>query len=68
MHLVLLDGISNILAAGKKIGQLEQACVQIESCGGLDKIERLQGSPNEQVGLIVITGLLRVHNQLDGAT
>jgi len=48
-HLVLLDGISNILAAGKKIGQLEQACVQIESCGGLDKIERLQGSPNEQV-------------------
>jgi len=48
-QLVLLDGISNILAAGKKIGQCERACLQIEECGGLNNIEKLQGSPNEQV-------------------
>lgn len=47
--LVLLDGISNILAVGKKIGQIDHVCHQIEECGGLDKIERLQGSSNEQV-------------------
>jgi len=49
LQLVLLDGISNILTAGKKIGQLESACLQIENCGGLDNIEKLQGSPNDQV-------------------
>jgi len=49
VHLVLLDGISNILATGKVIDQLEHVCNEIEECGGLDKIERLQGSPNDQV-------------------
>lgn len=48
-QLVLLDGITNILRAGKKIGQCERACLQIEECGGLCKIEKLQGSPSEQV-------------------
>ena len=49
LHLVLLDGISNILTTGKKIGQLESARNDVETCGGLDKIERLQASPNEEV-------------------
>ena len=49
LHLVLLDGISNILTTGKKIGQLESARIDVETCGGLDKIERLQASPNEEV-------------------
>jgi len=49
IQLVLLDGINKILTAGVKIGQLNEACLQIENCGGLERIERLQGSPNEEV-------------------
>lgn len=49
VHLVLLDGISAILAAGVKIGQLERACQTIENCGGLELIDRLHGSANEEV-------------------
>jgi len=47
--LVILDGLSNILATGQKIGQLEMVCNQIEECEGLDKIEVLQQSENEKV-------------------
>ena len=56
IQLVLLDGISKILIAGEKIGQLDAACLQVEHCGGLDKIEKLQGSPNEEVILMIIVG------------
>jgi len=49
IQLVILDGISRILEAGEKIGQIDSACLQVENCGGLDKIEKLQGSPNENV-------------------
>jgi len=47
--LVILDGLTNILATGQKIGQIDQVCNQIEECGGLDKIELLQQSENEKV-------------------
>merc|ERR1719204_1205309 len=47
--LVILDGLTNILTTGQKIGQIEQVCNQIEECGGLDKIEMLQQSENEKV-------------------
>ena len=46
---MILDGLSNILATGQKIGQLEMVCNQIEECEGLDKIEVLQQSENEKV-------------------
>ena len=46
---MILDGLTNILATGQKIGQIEQVCNQIEECGGLDKIELLQQSENEKV-------------------
>ena len=49
MTLVILDGLTNILATGQKIGQIDQVCNQIEECGGLDKIEMLQQSENEKV-------------------
>merc|ERR1711942_322645 len=44
--LVILDGLTNILATGQKI---DQVCNQVEECGGLDKIEMLQQSENEKV-------------------
>lgn len=47
--LVILDGLTNILATGQKIGQIDQVCNQVEECGGLDKIEMLQQSENEKV-------------------
>merc|ERR1719204_2742629 len=47
--LVILDGLTNILTTGQKIGQIEQVCNQIEECGGPDKIEMLQQSENEKV-------------------
>ena len=46
---MILDGLTNILTTGQKIGQIEQVCNQIEECGGLDKIEMLQQSENEKV-------------------
>ncbi|CAL8094085.1 unnamed protein product [Calicophoron daubneyi] len=44
---VVLDGLSNILAAAGD--QLEKATTQIEECGGLDQIEQLQEHQNMEV-------------------
>lgn len=44
---VVLDGINNILKmAGAGVDGI---CTQIEECGGLDKIERLQEHDNEEI-------------------
>lgn len=47
--IVVLDGLTNILHAAEKIGQVERVAIMIEQAGGLDKIETLQHHPNEQV-------------------
>ena len=46
---VLLDGLQNILIHAEKLGCLEEAIDLIEECDGLDKIEQLQNSANEDV-------------------
>uniref|UniRef100_H2YTX7 Importin subunit alpha n=1 Tax=Ciona savignyi TaxID=51511 RepID=H2YTX7_CIOSA len=46
---VCLDGITNMLLAAEKVDELEAMCCLMESCGGVDCIEKLQEHPNETV-------------------
>lgn len=46
---VLLDGLQNILIHADKLEVLENAIEVIEECGGMDKIENLQNSPNDTI-------------------
>ncbi|XP_032666865.1 importin subunit alpha [Odontomachus brunneus] len=47
--IVVLDGLSNILQAAEKMGQVDQVAMIIEETGGLDKLEALQHHENEQI-------------------
>ena len=47
--LVVLDGLANILAAAKKMGELEKVLLHVDECGGLDSIEDLQSHDNVEI-------------------
>ncbi|XP_075988716.1 importin subunit alpha-8-like [Anticarsia gemmatalis] len=46
---VVLDGITNLLQAAVKFGQVEPLCLKLEEIGALDQIEALQQHENEQI-------------------
>jgi importin subunit alpha-2 len=45
----VLDGLTNILAASEKMGELEKVTLHFEECGGLDRIEYLQSHYNVEI-------------------
>ncbi|CAK1546490.1 unnamed protein product [Leptosia nina] len=46
---VVLDGLTHLLQAAAKFGQVEPLCINLEEIGALDRIEALQGHENEQI-------------------
>jgi len=47
--LLVIDNVGLMLTLAAKMGQLEQATLIVEECGGLDQIEQLQNHENEEV-------------------
>ncbi|XP_034936362.1 importin subunit alpha [Chelonus insularis] len=47
--MVVLDGLTNILATAEKVGELDRVATMIEEAGGLDKLEALQHHENEKI-------------------
>jgi hypothetical protein len=47
--IVVLDGLTNMLHAAQKMGEMERIAIMIEEAGGLDKLEALQQHENEQI-------------------
>ncbi|KAJ8707812.1 hypothetical protein PYW07_011489 [Mythimna separata] len=46
---VVLDGLTNLLQAAVKYGQVEALCLRLEEIGALDQIENLQQHENESI-------------------
>ncbi|XP_026754216.2 importin subunit alpha-1-like [Galleria mellonella] len=46
---VVLDGLTNLLQAAAKFGQVEPLCIKLEEIGALDQLEALQQHENDSV-------------------
>jgi len=46
---LIMDTIGLMMSLAEKMGQLDQATIIVEECGGLDEIEQLQNHENEEV-------------------
>ncbi|CAL8102364.1 unnamed protein product [Calicophoron daubneyi] len=47
--IMVLEALRKLFEVSEQYGQLESACIQLETCGGLDKLEELQDHNNEKV-------------------
>ncbi|CAH8632573.1 unnamed protein product [Heterobilharzia americana] len=47
--LMVLEAVKKLFEVSDQFGQLESACIELETCGGLDKLEALQDHSNQQV-------------------
>jgi len=47
--LVVLNGLANMSVAAEKMGELEKVSLDVEECGGLDRIEDLQSHENNEI-------------------
>ncbi|KAL7058649.1 hypothetical protein AAHC03_013139 [Spirometra sp. Aus1] len=46
---LVLEAVRRLFETANEFGQLEQCCLSLEACGGLDSLEQLQDHSNEQV-------------------
>ncbi|XP_018654197.1 LOW QUALITY PROTEIN: importin alpha-related [Schistosoma mansoni] len=63
--LMVLEGIKKLLEISDQYGQLEPACIELETCGGLDKLEGLQDHSNVQVYQIAYDLIEKYFNDAD---
>ncbi|TGZ69089.1 hypothetical protein CRM22_003922 [Opisthorchis felineus] len=47
--ILVLESLRKLFQISEQFGQLEAACIELETCGGLDQLEQLQDHENEQV-------------------
>ncbi|KAL0852404.1 hypothetical protein ABMA28_000596 [Loxostege sticticalis] len=65
---VVLEGLTNLLQAAVKYGQVEPLCLKLEEIGALDQIETLQQHENEQVYKKVVHILDNYFSEQEDAT
>ncbi|CAH8657751.1 oligo-1,6-glucosidase ima3, variant 2 [Schistosoma haematobium] len=63
--LMVLEGIKKLLEISDQYGQLEPACIELETCGGLDKLEELQDHTNVQVYQVAYDLIEKYFNDAD---
>ncbi|KAA3682121.1 importin subunit alpha-2, partial [Paragonimus westermani] len=64
--ILVLESIRKLLEISEQYGHLEPACIELETCEGLDKLERLQDHDNEQVYKLAYELLERYFNDVEG--
>ncbi|KAF6773882.1 hypothetical protein AHF37_07274 [Paragonimus kellicotti] len=63
--ILVLESIRKLLEISEQYGHLEPACIELETCEGLDKLEQLQDHDNEQVYKLAYDLLERYFNDVE---